>query len=78
MLVNLRCQGCGVEQKRMVRSIQDRPPCSTCGGATERAPLPPSVKVEETVDNGIMARRVTRLANADELFRNRRPKTPVH
>lgn len=78
MLLNLKCEACGVEQQRLVSKIVERPACQSCGGPTVRAPLAPSVQVEETVDNGIMARRVTRLSRAHELVHNRHPKTPVH
>ena len=78
VLLNLKCEKCGAEQKRMVATIQQRPACQDCGGPTIRVPLAPSIKVEETIDNGIMARRVTRLSRAEELVKNRQPKTPVH
>jgi len=78
MLLNLKCEACGVDQQRMVAKIDQRPACRECGGVTVRVPAPPSVKVEETLDNGIMARRVTRLSRSDELIYNRQPKTPVY
>lgn len=77
MLLNLKCLFCGLTYKRLVFTYQDRPPCPKCQGVTERVALPPSVQVEETVDNGLMAKAVTRLSNAEEWSRNRVPKSPI-
>jgi putative FmdB family regulatory protein len=63
--------------KRLEAGQQTNPQsCPRCGAVMERAPSPPSTQVLETLDNGIMARRVERLANAEELLRERAKSDP--
>lgn len=46
-------------------------PCK-CGGTAHRNPHPPtSPTVMESLDNGVMAKRVVRLADAERLFKER-------
>ncbi len=45
--------------------------CVKCNTVLKRAPNAPSTNVKETLDNGIMARRVERIADAEEVNRER-------
>lgn len=42
-----------------------------CSGTYARAPKPPSTLVTESLDNGIMARRVERIADAERIYKER-------
>jgi hypothetical protein len=42
-----------------------------CGYTLRRTPQPPSARVTEVIDNGIMPRRLERLADAERLFAER-------
>jgi hypothetical protein len=45
-----------------------KPDCAT---ALVREPRPPSTRVTETLDNGLMTKRLERLADAERLFAER-------
>ena len=45
--------------------------CPHCGYAMYRTPTGPSSQAKEILDNGLMPRAVERIANAEELFRER-------
>ena len=47
------------------------PYCPKCHKAMERSPQPPTAKIVETLDNGIMVRRVERLADAEQIHKER-------
>jgi hypothetical protein len=42
-----------------------------CGYTLRREPKPPSTQVKETLDNGVMTKRLERLADAERLFAER-------
>lgn len=46
-------------------------PCAVCGKPMERDPRPASSRVTETLDNGVMSRRVERPADAERLYKER-------
>lgn len=46
-------------------------PCPDCETIMVRAPQPPSTRVTETLDNGLMTKRLERLADAERLFGER-------
>lgn len=59
--------------------------CPTCSKPLKRTPKPASTSIMETLDNGLMPRKVERLANAEEIFHDRsqiendpRYKNPIH
>lgn len=67
------CPGCGAEVKK-IRSPEragDEVSCRGCGGQMRRSPRGPTTTTKETLDNGLMTRRVERPANAEELYRER-------
>ncbi len=45
--------------------------CPKCHKPMERSPQPPTSRVTETLDNGIMVRKVERLADAEQIHRER-------
>jgi len=51
-------------------------PCPVCSEIMSRKPVPPSTQVHEVIDNGIMPRRLTRLADAERLNKERADKDP--
>lgn len=42
-----------------------------CGYSLRREPRPPTAQVMETLDNGVMTKRLERLADAERLFEER-------
>lgn len=66
------CSDCGDQTRKLLEPSEAKvsPPCK-CGGDLKRDPHPPSNQVKETLDNGIMARKVERYSDAEELYRNR-------
>lgn len=66
------CGSCKKPQRRLLTPEESQAPlpCS-CGGALARTPVPPSSQAVETLDNGIMTKRLERLADAETLFRER-------
>jgi hypothetical protein len=72
-LYRLRCTGCPIEAARFADSPQDalKLPCVSCGKPMERTPTGLSAAVMETLDNGAMAKAVTRRADAERLYRER-------
>ncbi len=62
---------CEVCQKKIKR-IFPRPCaiviCRDCGAEAKRSPATVSVQVRETLDNGIMSRRLDRLADAERIY----------
>lgn len=48
-------------------------PCRTegCSGKLKRTPKPPSTQITETLDNGMMARKLERLAEAETIHHER-------
>ncbi len=47
----------------------------SCGYTLRREPKPPSSQVTETLDNGVMTKRLERLADAERLFAERNEAT---
>jgi hypothetical protein len=45
--------------------------CIVCGKTMVRAPKPATSNVVETLDNGVMSRRIERPADAERLFKER-------
>lgn len=50
--------------------------CKLCGSNMTRAPRPPSSKAVEVLDNGLMSRKVERIADADRIFKERSKLKP--
>lgn len=45
--------------------------CPACSKPLKRTPKPPTAQVMETLDNGFMARRIERPADAERLYAER-------
>lgn len=66
------CRRCRTNVRRVMEPAEAaRYACPACGRKMTRQPKPPATQVNETVDNGIMPRAIERLANAEELSRER-------
>ncbi len=76
-----RCVKCGQAQRK-IQTPEEAEKLQVCGkpveGKTEacgytlrREPKPPSTRVVETLDNGVMTKRLERLADAERLFAER-------
>lgn len=76
-LYHFICQGCGEATRRILEPSEvNGLTCKGCGAALKRDPQPPSTQVLERLDNGAMARRVERLSNAEQLYRDRANADP--
>jgi putative FmdB family regulatory protein len=72
-MYNFKCPQCR-SQVRILRKVEkaaDPVECPHCKVGMERAPMPPTSMVKEVLDNGLMSRKVERLANAEEIGRDR-------
>ncbi len=73
----LFCEACG-DDRHVIRKnakAADNVTCQTCGfGPMIRAVRAPTSRVVETLDSGIMSRRVERPADAERLYRERAEK----
>jgi hypothetical protein len=71
-LYYFKCNKCNDLSKRFLKSIKlNEYRCLKCNELLVRAPKAPTTVVKETLDNGLMARAVERLSNADEIFKER-------
>jgi len=76
-LFYFECEFCKTIIKRIKHGRfekKDYPQCKECGLRTKRMEKPPTSQVLETLDNGLMPKRLERFANAEELYKNRNPK----
>jgi DNA-directed RNA polymerase subunit RPC12/RpoP len=78
-LYRFRCGSCKTEFQKLLIGVPKDAPCPKCGKKAKRNPGGVSTKTTETVDNGIMARRVERIQNATEIYSDRaRADTKKH
>jgi putative FmdB family regulatory protein len=72
-MYNFRCPQCQSAVKILRRPEKANQPveCPHCKVQMSRDPQPPTSMVKETLDNGIMGRRVERLANIEEIGKER-------
>jgi hypothetical protein len=70
-LYYFRCRSCHLEQRRILKPEEALGLRCSCTGELERTPRPPSARVTETLDNGVMTKRLERLADAERLFSER-------
>lgn len=77
-LYYFRCETCQKERKRLLQSQQDADKSFNCecGGEMKRSMQPATASITETLDNGWMPRKVTRIANAEEIFKERSKQKP--
>jgi len=66
-----RCGSCKHEFAKLLPRVLKDHKCPKCGARAKRAPRAPTSNVTETLDNGLMARRVERIQGATEIYRER-------
>lgn len=74
------CPVCKSKQRRILSREEAKGdlPCKKdgCSGKLKRTPKPATSTVVETLDNGYMARRVTRIADAERIMWERAHPAP--
>jgi len=67
------CNACAVEVRKICppERANDEVKCRACGAAVSRQPQGASTTVYETLDNGLMPRRLERFSEAERLFKER-------
>lgn len=67
------CENCQKELRVLRKAMPESVPCDTCKAAMKRkaAGGGASARIVEVLDNGLMTRRVERLADAERLFKER-------
>ncbi len=76
-LFHFSCPNCGAHRRRILTpeaAKSEVPECPECFAAMERDAKPPSTRVVETLDNGLMPRRLERLADAERIYRDHAKK----
>lgn len=74
-LYYFQCETCGKEFRRILKPEEATSQPCACGSTLKRDPHPPSSRVTEVLDNGLMTKRIERLADAERLFRERNEAT---
>lgn len=71
-IFNYQCLHCEESSRKLLTPEQASAVqlCKKCGAALERNVSPPTARVTETLDNGIMPRRLERLADAEQIYRD--------
>jgi transcription elongation factor Elf1 len=73
-LYNFSCPVCGKATRRiLVPEDLDYTEvrCAKCDTIMEYSPKPPTTRITETLDNGAMVKKVERLSDAEEIYRDR-------
>ena len=70
---NYRCESCGIGVRTMSRSSSTH---KECGGKLVREPQGASSQKMDTIDNGLMAKKVERLTDVEELAHERAVNDP--
>lgn len=73
-LYNFVCMACGAANRHLMKAADLANAvclCDKCGGQMKRSPQPPSAIKKEVLDNGVMTKRVERLADAERLVKER-------
>jgi len=75
-IFNFFCEKCQKQVRRVLAPEAMLGPVlhQECGSELKRVQSPPSSQVKETMDNGIMAKKLERYANAEELYKDRAAK----
>jgi hypothetical protein len=60
------CKACSFVTRRLLSKELPYIDCN-CGATAQRCPKPPTVRITETLDNGVMVKRVERLADAEQI-----------
>jgi hypothetical protein len=79
------CEACNKPYQRICAPVEAKQEqaCPACSKPLKRTPKPANTMVLETLDNGLMARKLERLADAERIFAERaandpRNKDPIH
>lgn len=78
-LIYLTCSKCHDSTRRIFRQIPNYKNwgnCLKCAGKLVRQATGSSSQVMETLDNGVMRKSVTRLSEAERLFKEREKADP--
>ncbi len=72
-LYYFECKKCNRQLRKILpgRVGKGLPHCPECGVNMERLHKPPTTQVLETLDNSLMPKKVERLANAEQLYKDR-------
>lgn len=77
-LYSYNCRVCKWPDRRLLSPEEAREPqfCRQegCSGKMKRVPKAPSTHVKETVDNGLMTKRVEIFSDNDEVYKERNEK----
>ena len=60
------CPNCGLTIIRVLKQEEPTTPCD-CGTDAKRTPKAPTTRITETLDNGVMVKKVERLADAEQI-----------
>lgn len=69
-----KCADCARSNRRLLKDDQEADLLKhfcPCGGIMVRAPQAPSARITETLDNGLMVRRLERIADAEQVHYER-------
>jgi putative FmdB family regulatory protein len=69
-IYNFHCTTCGNTTRKLLKPERLKGVvivCTECGTAMERKVSGPSVRITETLDNGVMVKKVERLADAEQI-----------
>lgn len=73
---NFFCEKCQKPARKILSPEEARAlVIHDCGYVLKRVQNPPSSQVTETLDNGIMPKKLERYANAEELYKERSEKS---
>jgi hypothetical protein len=75
-IYNFICPGCEVTHRKLLtpEEAEKSWACVVCGFDLVRNPNPPSMAVKETVDNGIMTKKVEIYKDNTEVYKERNEK----
>ena len=74
-LYRWRCAPCDMFEETIGPGASKAPTCG-CGRRMRRSQTPPSSQTKEVLDNGVMTRRLERLADAEQLYKDRANNDP--
>lgn len=77
-LYYFKCSGCKSEFRKILEPLQAKyhEIFCPCGGKVTRLPKAPTTKVVETLDNGLMPKKLERLSEAERIFKERSKNKP--
>lgn len=74
-LYYFKCEGCRTDTRRILKVEEVAgQKCSACSNLLKRDPRPPTSQATETLDSGVMTKRLERLVDAERLYQDRYDK----